>query len=204
MALIGFKVPAETARILNEIEVPGTKEPITNFHITVLHMPGDPSISEVADAMEAAYSVASKIRPFTARVSKVTQFPKGEDGYPVICPVEAPELQEVWEALKSACDAKGVNYSKKFPVFKPHVTLAFSKEPMEDREILPIEWGAHELVVWGGNRGDRRVVVNLPFTLVDRVASRYRVARMRDAGVGVSVGRQSIVNRLVSRFKAGY
>jgi 2'-5' RNA ligase len=202
MALIGFAVPSATARILSEIDVPGTKEPVTNQHITVLHLPGDPSIEELADAMEAAYSVASKIRPFTARVSRVTQFPEGEDGYPVICPVESPELQDVWEALKEACDAKGVEYSKKFPVFKPHVTLAYSEEPMEDREILPIEWGAHELVVWGGDRGDRRLVVNLPFTLRDRVACRYRVAKVRTLSNGVR--RQGVGRRLVERFRAGY
>lgn len=203
MALIGFAVPQATVRILSEIEVPGVKEPEANFHITVLHMPGDPSIGEVADAMEAAYSVASKIRPFTARVSRVTQFPKGDDGYPVICPVESPELQEVWEELKKACDERDVNYSDKFPVFKPHVTLAFAEEPMEDLEIAPIEWGAHELVVWGGDRGDRRIVVNLPFSLTDRVAYRYRIAKMRER-VGLSVGRQSVSRRLVERFKAGY
>ncbi len=208
MAIVGFAVPAETARILSEIDVPGTKEPVTNFHITVLMLDDDTAIGDIADAMEAAYSVAAKIRPFTARVTRITSFPGGNDGVPVICPVEAPELQIVWEAMKQAFDAKHVGYSKKFPEFKPHVTLSYADKPFEQQLPVPIEWGAHELVVWGGDRGDRRIVVHLPFSLVDRVACRYRVAMLRRAAgqprVGLSVGRQSVQSRLVARYKAGY
>jgi 2'-5' RNA ligase len=208
MAIVGFAVPAATARILSEIDVPGVKEPVNNFHITVLMLDDDVPIDVIGDAMEAAYRVASRVRPFTARVSRISSFPAGNDGVPIICPVEAPELQAVWESLKASFDAKGVGYSKKFPVFKPHVTLSYSDQPFEDREIHPIEWGAHELVVWGGDRGDRRVVVTLPFSLVDRVASRYRVARQeRRAGQGRRAGDgvvRSARSRLVERFKAGY
>jgi 2'-5' RNA ligase len=204
MAIVGFAVPHETARILSEIEVPGVKEPVSNFHITVLMLDDDTSISVIADAMEAAYSVASTIRPFTARVTRVTSFPGGDDGVPVICPVEAPELHAVWSAMKAAFDAKNVGYSRKFPEFKPHVTLSYADKPFEAQIPVPIEWGAHELVVWGGDRGDRRIVVHLPFTLTDRVANRYRIAKMRSR-VGFQ-GRSgiSVTNRLVARYKSGY
>jgi 2'-5' RNA ligase len=206
MAIVGFALPHATARILSEIEVPGTKEPVENFHITMLMLDDEAPIGAIADAMEAAYQVASRVRPFTVRVDRITSFPGNPDGVPVICPIESPELHEVWESLKTAFDERNIGYSKKYPVFKPHVTLSYSEEPFEDRVIHPVEWGAHELVVWGGDRGDRRVVVSLPFSLLDRVAHRYRVAvQSRRSGVlPKSVRRQSIPNRLVERFKAGY
>lgn len=205
MAIVGFEIPHSTARILSEIEVPGTKEPVENFHITVLMLDDDTAISDIADAMEAAYSVASKVRPFTARITRITSFPGGDDGVPVICPVEAPELHAVWAAMKAAFDAKKVGYSRKFPNFRPHVTLSYAQKPFDAELPVPIEWGAHELVVWGGDRGDRRVVVHLPFSLTDRVANRYRVAmqkrRVQLGGIGVV---QSVTNRLVARYKSGY
>lgn len=204
MAIVGFAVPHETARILSEIEVPGVREPVSNFHITVLMLDDDTAISDIADAMEAAYSVASTVRPFTARVTRVTSFPGGNDGVPVICPVEAPELHAVWAAMKAAFDAKKVGYSRKFPEFKPHVTLSYSEKPFEAELPVPIEWGAHELVVWGGDRGDRRVVVHLPFTLADRVANRYRVAMLRSRVELQGRSRVSVASRLVQRFKSGY
>jgi 2'-5' RNA ligase len=204
MALIGFAVPSPTARLLSEIDVPGAKEPVENFHITLLMLDDETSIADIADAMEAAYSVASTIRPFTARVTRIASFPKGNDGVPVICPVEAPELHAVWVAMKQAFDAKHVGYSKKFPEFKPHVTLSYADKPYEAELPIPIEWGAHELVVWGGDRGDRRVVVHLPFTLVDRVACRYRIAALRQRNEFQGRSRVRVTNRLVDRFKAGY
>lgn len=203
MPLVGFAVPQETARILSEIEVPGTKEPVANFHITLLMLEDDVPIQKISEAMEAAYSVSSKIRPFTARVSRITSFPGNEDGVPIICPVEAPELHEVWEALKASFDAQGVEYSKKYPEFKPHVTLSYAPEPYEAELPVSVEWGANELVVWGGNRGDRRVVIHLPFSLTDRVANRYRVASGLQPR-GVRAGRQGVTRRLVDRFKTGY
>ena len=199
MSCIGFKVPHETARLLSEIEVPGERENPGHFHITMFIFGDETPIGELSKAIEAAYKVACTVRPFTVRVSRVSCFPGNPSGVPIICPVESPELHQLWEDLKQAFDEAGVDYSKKYPVYKPHVTLSYAKEPIQGIEIPTVEWGAHELVLWGGDSGDRRLIVNLPFSLKDRVASRYRIGMQ---GLPVGIGRNR-VSRLVERFKAG-
>lgn len=189
MAFIGFSVPQPTARVLSEIDVPGEKTAPDHMHITVVNLGKQLPMETLSRAMEVAYSVASQVRPFTVRVDRVTTFPKNDDGVPIICRVESETLQEIWRRLCSTLDEMGIEYSKKFPVFNPHVTLSFSPDAIPDRDIPPVEWGAHELVLWGGDHGSERLIVHLPFSLRDRVASRFR--------------RPGLVQRVIGRFRAG-
>jgi hypothetical protein len=80
--------------------------------------------------------------------------------------------------LLAAYDTAGIKYENKFPEYKPHVTLAWAEDNIEEHRIPTVEWGAHEMVLWGGDEGDRRVIVTFPFSLKTaamskRVASRY-------------------------------
>jgi 2'-5' RNA ligase len=175
MAFIGFRVPAETAQLFKSIDVPGDRE---NFHhITILNFGDTMSIEDIGLGLEVAYDVISEMQPFKVKTNKITCFPGGDDGVPIICPVESEELHELWEKLGEAFDEAGISFSKKFPVYKPHVTLSFAPEPIDDRSIPTIEWGAHELVLWGGDGGDRGIAVHIPFSL--RAAGLLRVVDLR-------------------------
>lgn len=181
MAFIGFRVPEVTSRLYSAIDVPGERE--TFHHITVLNLGKEMDSAAIGEAFEVANEVVRSWKPFTVRTARVSCFPAGDDGTPIICPVDSDELHELWEQLRDAFDAAEVPFSKKFPVYKPHVTLSYSPEPIEDRRITPpIEWGAHELVLWGGSAKDLGVTVHMPFSL--RAASitaspRYRVIDLR-------------------------
>lgn len=178
MAFLGFAVPHATARILSEIEVPGEREDISHFHITMVMLGDEVPIEQISKATEVAYAVISKMRPFTVSTKVVSCFDKkGSGKVPIICLVESPELHQLWAEVCAAFDEAGVEYSKKFPIYRPHVTLSFADAPIEDIPIPEVSWGAHELVLWGGDSGDRRVVVHLPFSLKNRVASRYAEIR---------------------------
>lgn len=191
MAMIGLSVPESTARLLSDIEVPGSPSP--EPHITILNLGDDVPIETVAKMMVSAYSVVSKVRPFTVRTNIISCFPN--DGkVPVIAKVVSPALHTLRENLCKVFDDQGIYYSKSFKDYVPHVTLAWNTSVIEDFEVPSVEWGAHELCLWGGNSGSGRVLVNLPFSLGNRKASRVPV----EADI-VKVLR---LNRVVRKFRA--
>lgn len=171
MAILCLSVPHETARLLGEIKVPG--EAVSHHHVTIHHFGDDVSIEDLAEITIATYKVLRNTRPFTVSTSRVGCFQKNPSGVPVLCRIDSDELHELWERLGAAYDKRGVDYSKKFPEFKPHVTLSYAEEEFEDFRIPTVEWGAHELVLWGGDDGDRRLLVTFPLSLEARVARRY-------------------------------
>ena len=179
MAFIGCKVPHETARLLSELDVPGERESSGHFHITMLYLGDEVPIERLAKAIVATYSVTSQTRPFTVQTSRVTSFPTSNShGYPIICRIDSDALHDLRRKIVAEFDAAGIEYDKKFPEYKPHLTLGYAEnEPVEERRIPTVEWGAHELVMWGGDEADRRLVTHFPFSIeqdmVKRVASRY-------------------------------
>jgi 2'-5' RNA ligase len=185
MAFIGIQVPHSTARLFGDIEVPGNKTPSASMHVTILYMGKDVPIDDLAEAVKATYAVTARTRPFTVRTTRVSSFPSNpddQDGYPIIARIESDDLHEFREALAASFDAAGLDYSKKFPEYKPHVTVSYSPEPVEDVRIPTIEWGAHEIVMWGGDEGDRKLTATFPLVLMRadvtarRVAERFRMA----------------------------
>jgi len=178
MAFLGIEIPHPTARLLSEIDVPGEREAPSAMHITLLYIGKDVPINTLAEAMKATYTVTSKTKPFTVRTSNVTSFPANpDDGIPIIARVESDALHELRSAVAAAFDKASVEFNKKFPTYRPHVTLSYSKEePVQEITIPTVEWGAHELVLWGGDEADRRLIITFPFSLEgmnERVANRY-------------------------------
>ena len=185
MSFIGIEVPHSTARLFGEIDVPGDREPVSSMHITVVYIGSETSIDVLAEAVKATYAVTAMTRPFTVRASRVTCFPANpdyKDGHPIIARIESDPLHEFREALVAALDTAGVDYNKQFPVYKPHVTLSHAPEEIEEFRIPTIEWGAHEVVMWGGDNGDDRLTVTFPLALTpaettaemaQRVAARF-------------------------------
>lgn len=174
MAFIGLAVPRETSRLFSDIEVPGQKTEIGTYHITLMYIGKEIPIEVLAEALKATYAVTSETKPFTVRTSRVVSFPPGDDGHPVIARVESDPLHDLREALVASFNDAGVDFNQKYPDFKPHVTLSYAEEPVEEFRIPTVEWGAHELVLWGGDDGDKKLVVTFPFVLgsLDRTAAR--------------------------------
>lgn len=177
MAFLGITTPYETARLLAGIDVPGVPVPAHESHITMAYLGKDVPLLTIQKAIAALSGVMATARPFTVRTSLVTTFPRGEDGVPVICKIESPELLELRARVVAAFDAMGVEYSKRF-AYNPHVTLAYSETEFADVRIPTVEWGVTEIVLWGGDQGDDKLTVNFPMklTLEERVAFRFRSA----------------------------
>ncbi len=173
MAILGIHCPRDVGRIFSQIDVIGEREPLGHQHITILHLGDDVPIEQLAKAIVAVFNVTSRTKPFTVQTNRVSTFPPHpEHGtVPVICPVVSPPLHELHARLKAALDQAGVDYSKTFPVYKPHVTLSYVKDPLvhadgvAEKEIPPIEWGVADIVLWGGDEGDQRFSANFPLTI---------------------------------------
>jgi 2'-5' RNA ligase len=180
MALLSVKVPYEVARALGQISVPGTSEPRETYHITLLYLGKDVPIDDVSKALVVAYRVAEVTRPIQLTVDEVSSFPKGDDGYPIICPIKSPELHQLWGALCSAFDDSKIEYSKKYTTFRPHITLAYDvsemKEPMP---VGPIDWSAYEMTLWSGNSGDDAVTITIPFSFPSKEAMYRKLVQAR-------------------------
>lgn len=183
MAFIGIAVPKEVGEILEQVAVPGKKEPKDHYHITLLHLGSEIPIENVARAGLAAFVSCAQVSPFSVRVNRIDAFPLGDDGYPIIARIDSPELHNLRSALTQTFDKVGIEYSKKFPEFKPHVTLSYSDTHIRTQSMSPIQWMVSHVVVWGGDKGENRMVVKVPLeakprpmTASLRVAARYYAA----------------------------
>jgi 2'-5' RNA ligase len=172
MAFLGLQVPHSTARLFSEIEVDGDKTSLDSFHITIMYLGKDVSIDHIADAMKATFEVTSKTKPFSVRTSRVTNFPSNDEGVPIIARVESDALHALRTQLQETYERLGVAYDNKYPNYKPHVTLSYAELEIEEFRIPTLEWGAHELVLWGGDEGDRKLVITFPFSIADKTASK--------------------------------
>lgn len=180
MALLSIKVPYEVARALGQIPVPGTSEPNETYHITLLYLGKDVPIDDVSKALVVAYRVAEITRPIPLAVEEVGSFPKGDDGYPIICLVKSPELHQLWEALCSAFDDSNIEYSKKYTIYRPHITLGYDVAELKETLLVgPFDWVSYEMTLWSGNSGDDAVSIKIPFSFPSKEALYRRLVQAR-------------------------
>jgi len=166
MSFIGIRVPHETARLLHEIDVPGEKEDSAQLHITLLYLGKNVPIKDFAKAMVATYEVTEKTCPFWVKSTSVACFPVDYGNpYPIIAPVQSPQLFQLHKYLKRSFDKSGIEYNKQFKLYRPHITLSFNDVAIKKTKIEPIEWPIQELVLWGGEDGDNRVFTTFPLEI---------------------------------------
>ena len=178
--IIGIRVPVEVGRVLEQQEVPGEPHSASDMHITVLYVDKASPILDVAKTMIAAYAITSKNRPFQITIQDISSFPRNpDDGLPVICFIDSPELQAIHYALKDEFDRLQIPYRHKYPEYKPHVTLSYVKEETPEGYTFssslpgPVSFTVYELSIMG-YPDDAHVRVELPLSLTmeDRIASR--------------------------------
>jgi len=189
MAFLGIRVPHETGRLLAGVDVPGEKEGPSEYHITLLCFEDNWPISEISKALESTYDVVSKIKPFRVSIDKVTCFPKHGDKCALIAPVKSAELHELRDELAKHFDKEHIDFAKNFKDYKPHVTLAYHDEEIEESDIDEVEFSVQEVVLWGGDHGDDRIFITFPLKgpekhkhsmLMQRVDLFYKLAKKPD------------------------
>lgn len=181
MAFIGIRVPHETARLLGQVEIPGEKVASDEMHVTMVYLGKDVPIEVLARAMTVTFSVVNGRSPFAVQTHRVTTFPPNPvDGVPIIAPIESPDLHAFRRTLVQAFQAEGVPFNNKYPDYHPHVTLGYTKdetvhaEHTADKALPVVQWGVGEVVMWGGDSGDGKVTVTVPFVLSPAREARWR------------------------------
>lgn len=161
MAFLGIRIPHETGRLLSGIDLPGDKTAPSDMHITILHFEENWPIDEIARALEATYDVVSDVKPFIAMTEEVTCF-EGKEQAAIVALVKAAELHELHDKLAKEFDKCKIEYSKTFKDYKPHITLSYDKDKIDDFNIDPVEFSVAEIVLWGGDHGDDRIFITFP------------------------------------------
>jgi 2'-5' RNA ligase len=163
MAFLGIRINQDVGRLLAGIDVPGTKEGASEFHITILCFEENWPISEISKALESTYDIVSKIKPFLVKTKKISCFPKhGENPVAIIAKIESDDLHDLQEKLAKEFEKCGIEFSKRFKSYKPHITLSYADEEIDDCEIDPVEFSVQDLVLWGGDHGDDRIFITFP------------------------------------------
>lgn len=163
MAFLGIRISHDIGRLLSNIPVPEEKVSPSEYHITLLYFGDNWPIAELAKAMQATYDVVSNTKPFLAKVEEVDCFNPAEDKpFPIITKVKSQDLHDLNDQLKKEFDKKHIEYSKTYKDYKPHITLAYAKDSIKKFKIDPVEFSIAELVLWGGDHGDDRIIITLP------------------------------------------
>lgn len=155
MAFIGIQVPPDVAEKLTAINVPGEKLSAAEKHITLFYVGKKTPLKESLQIAAVCALFAKIHSPFQVGTARVTCFPENpDDGVPIISRVISPVLHEFRARLASAFDHFGVQYSNKYPEYKPHVTLSYDRQPIPDMDIQPVVWTVDRFVLWAGDDMD--------------------------------------------------
>lgn len=164
MAMIAIPLAQDTSRLFREIEVDGARDP--SDHISLFYLGDSLDIKKLLKMIPVVYEIVSNYSPIEITCSKITKFPKGEYGYPVIAEVKSPKLMELRESLKEAFDNSKIKYDNKFPEYHPHVTLAYSKKrPKNIRLPNKAKFMANQVAIYGGDEVDSKLFINFPLSL---------------------------------------
>jgi len=158
---VGGESDVVTGDHLWSIPVPGEK--VRDSHITIVNFGDDMSQSDIAIAMVETFRVVSKMPPFKVYIDTLTSFPKGDKGYPIIVEVDSAGVHELHDKLLTRFDNAGIEYSRKFPKFKPHVTLSYSDTPVQETGIKTCSWTARTVGFYYGDEAgtDKTIEYNL-------------------------------------------
>jgi hypothetical protein len=94
--------------------------------------------------------------------------------------VVSNDLHTFRASLVKAVEEAGIPFPNTYPTFRPHVTIGYGSDPLVysdnavDVQFPEVEWGAHELILWGGDSGNDRVVVTFPLSLKTDHATTHR------------------------------
>lgn len=181
--LLCIRVPADVSRLLQEIEIPeGERSDPSDLHITLTYTK-EGSVQAMGSMIATLLEALKGTAPFPVYTSRIGTFPATphSDGkIPLICKVDSNELHSLRAKIVNAFDNEGVDYSKNFPEYRPHLTLAYLEDrgqvhdDWSDHRIPTLSFGVNALTILLGWQG-RVVEVTVPLHLQKTAAQRLRV-----------------------------
>lgn len=171
MSMIAIPINDDVSSLLREIDVPGERE--LTSHLTLFYLGDNLSFEKLNEYMPLIHNITSKQKPFILSFKNYTCFEKNKNGYPVICKVKSPEVIEFRKKLKEQFDDNKVEYSNKFPTFKPHITLSYSKKELDNEKFPEIAFQVNKVSLYGGDEGKSKVYVEFEFGGGKKLSSGY-------------------------------
>lgn len=157
MAFATFKVPTSVigqfAAIDAGVEFLTRTEP-QDYHITLCYFGNEMKYRDYLEACKVCADYSLQTAPILMKGAALDSFPQNpddKDGFPTIIRVISKELHGFRENLTETFWNKGIEFSKKFPGYKPHVTLGYAKEPVKIKPLEKIiSWTCNEFYIYGG------------------------------------------------------
>lgn len=155
VAFIGMRVPSATTDQFSAIRVLGDREPKDRMHVTLAYLGKNVPISNVLKSVAVCLALGAEFPPLDLTAAMVMCFPPDPEGRtPVIARLVTPALLTMRAALVQRLEQAKVDYSKRHPQYKPHVTLAYAQNAQKPMVISPIRWNSNSITVWGGDNED--------------------------------------------------
>lgn len=163
MAMIAITVPEDVTDSLERELVNGKKCGPETYHITMFYIEEELGIKDVVEILEIMHSVLKNTDGFKVKGAKISTFPKGPDGVPVIVPIESKDLFDLREAMAKKFDANKIKYSKRFPKYQPHLTLSYASKEQEEKKLeKAVTWKVPNIVLFAGDNMEDGVIVKVP------------------------------------------
>lgn len=142
-------LPTEIAKQYPQVGKQGEDD--SPSHITTFFI-GDVLPNFEEPIIETLRLVIESFRKFKVKIKKPKTFENDKGQYIYHSPIASPKLFTLNATLQKAFQYKQLPYSKKWPEFKPHCTIAYcnSKEELENyRDIQPVgDFEVDQIWLW--------------------------------------------------------
>jgi len=162
MAMLAIPIQPDISRLFQEFDLDIERDP--SNHITLFYFGDDLPISRVLKIIPVIFDLTEGLEPFTASASSYSSF-ESDEAYPIICPVKSTSLINIRDKIQKAFDKSKIKYDKKFPDYKPHITLGYSKEKLKNTKFPKVEFTISQLSLYCGDTSDTKLFVNFPFSI---------------------------------------
>lgn len=171
MAMLAAPISRDISTLFNALNIDGNRDP--SDHITMFYFDDDVSIKKLCKIIGLVYDITNELKPFEASSSEIISFPENKHGeYPIVAKVKSSKLMSLRENIAKVFDDNKIKYSKKFPEYKPHLTVSYSEEKV-NMKFDPIKWSINSIALYGGDNGEEKLFVSFPFNLNIKKSSEY-------------------------------
>lgn len=156
MGILCLKVPSAEAQVLSTVTVPGERIPAQDKHITLLYLGKQTPDKDALECVRVCFGLSKIQRSFHVMVQEAMCFPLGDDGVPIVGKVESDEIFKFQLKLQYLLTRAGIEFSRKYPIYRPHVTLSYASSPIPSTRIRTASWIVDRFCFWSGDDEEKK------------------------------------------------
>lgn len=145
----------------NKIKIPGVPlDP--NPHITLVYLGDDVDALDLIKIIKIVTGVCSNTPSFKVNTEYSSVFPKGDKGYPIICPIESVDICVLRDKIVKELIKNKINFPNTYTAYRPHQTICF-RNHIVPSVPLKTSWTINQVNIWPENKGTRGEI-NIPLS----------------------------------------